>query len=105
MVEITLDRDRDPDDSKLRDLLEAHYTYERISAARSFSVHLLVVVSVLVWLDAAWPSLLPMGMRVFALGLWGMFFCLALWMSIEEWFWRRRQTRYLAWYRGKRKEP
>ena len=103
-MEIPLDRERDPDGSKLRRFLEACYMYERMSAARSFSVHLLALVSVFVWLQAGWPSLLPMNVRIFALGLWGMFFCLALWLSVEEWMWCRRRTRYCAQYHGKQKE-
>jgi hypothetical protein len=104
-VEIAFNRDHDPDGSKLRRLLEACSECERMSAARSFSVHLLAIVSVFVWLEAEWPSLLPADMRILAVGLWGMFFCLALWMSMEEWIWRRRREDYFAQYHESRREP
>ena len=103
-MEIAFNRERDPDGSKLRKFLEACSEYERMSAARSFSVHLLAIVSVFVWLEAGWPSLLPMDVQIFALGLWGMFFCLALWMGIEEWIWRRRREDYFAQCHGSRRE-
>lgn len=104
-MEIPFNRNRDSDGPKLRRLLEACYEYERMSAARSFSVHLLAIVSIFVWLGAGWPSLLSTEVQIAALGLWGMFFCLALWMGMEEWLWCRRRESYLAQCRGSRRGP
>jgi hypothetical protein len=100
IVQIKLNRDLDPDGSKLRVLIEAHCTYERMSAARSLSVHLLAMASVIVWLGAGWPSLLPAQVRALALALWGGLFFVAISVGVQEWTWHRRLARYLNEYQA-----
>jgi hypothetical protein len=84
IFEFIVDRDRDPDGSKLRALLEAQFAYERMRAGRSFCVHILAILGVAVWSDALWPDLLPTEARLFALFLWGGILLLALWCAIQE---------------------
>ena len=96
MLQFTISKGPGHDRSKLRALLEAHYAYERMSAARSFSVHLLALVSVFVWLGACWPSLLSAQAQAFAVELWGVLLFIALLAGTEEWRWYRRRARYLT---------
>ena len=96
MIQIPLDTKLDPDGSKLRVLLEAHYEYEQMSATRSFFIHLLAFASVLVWLGASWPSLLPARVQTFALALWESLFCITAVAGMGEWIWHYRRGRCLA---------
>jgi hypothetical protein len=104
VMEIRFDRELDPDGAKLRRLLEAYEVYERLGAARSFFVHLLALIGVIVWLDAKWPDFLPSQVHVLAFGLWDVFFCTALSISIGEWIWYRRQRYCRTHYHEKQKE-
>ena len=103
MRQIRLDKKLDPDGSKLRALLEARSEYEWMRAVRSFFVHLLAFVSVLLWLGASWPSLLPAQVQAFARVLWESLFAIAAVAAIGEWFWRSRQEFFLAEYQATRK--
>jgi uncharacterized membrane protein (DUF485 family) len=84
------------DETKLLMLLQAQYTYKRMSMARSCSVHILALVSVLVWLVAYWPAFFPAHMYAFTGALWGVVLFLVIVISAEEWKWYRRRARYLA---------
>jgi hypothetical protein len=84
------------DEVKLRVLLEAHYTCKRMSMARSCLVHLLALVSALVWLVAYWPSVFPAQLYAVAGALWGVLLVVVLVTSAKEWQWYRRRARYLA---------
>jgi hypothetical protein len=103
IMHITINRDLDPDGSKLRALLEAQYTYERMSAARSFLVHLLAMASMPVWLGASWPALLLAQVRAFALALWVGLFFIAILVGVQEWTWHRRLARYLSEYQARQR--
>jgi hypothetical protein len=103
MIQIRLDKKCDPDGSKLRTLLEAHSEYEWMKATRSFFMHLLAFASVLLWLGASWPSLLPAQVQAFALVLWESLFCIAAVAGIGERVWHYRQGRFLAEYQATRK--
>lgn len=46
-MQFTINSDLDPDGSSLRPLLEAHFEYERMSAAKSRYLDLLAVVAFL----------------------------------------------------------
>jgi len=100
MLQFTTSKGLERDRSKLRALLEAHYAYDRMSAARSVSVHLLALVSVFVWLAACWPSLFSAQAQAFAVELWGVFLFIALLAGTEEWRWHCRRARYLAEYQA-----
>ena len=101
-MQIRLDKKRDPDGSKLCALLEAHSEYEWMKTTRSFFIHLLVFASVLLWLGASWPSLLPAQVQAFALALWESLFCIAAVAGIGEWIWHYRQDLFLAEYQATR---
>src|SRR5262245_66339814 len=96
MIQIPLDTKLDPDGSKLRVLLEAHYEYEQMSATRSFFMHLLAFASVLLWLGASWPSLLPARVQAFALALWESLFCLTDVAGMGAWNYHYWTGRCLA---------
>jgi hypothetical protein len=100
MLRFTIDKERDPDRSKLRGILEAQFAYERMSAARSLFAHLLAIVGMVIWLDAIWPDWLPPEVRQFSLVLWGSILVLLIWAAIEEYVSRRRLKRYLAAQKG-----
>jgi hypothetical protein len=100
MRQIPLDSKRDLDGSKLRALLESHSEYEWMSATRSFFIHLSAFASVLLWLGARWPSLLPAWVQAGALTLWESLFCIAASAGIGEWIWRSRRERGVAAYRA-----
>jgi hypothetical protein len=95
MIQFSIDKNSDPDRSKLRGILEAQFTYERMVAARSCCVHLLAVTGVVIWLEAIWPDLLSPDIRFFALAVFGGILFLALRVVIEEVVWRVRLKRCL----------
>ena len=100
MPQFTVSRGLERDRSKFRALLEAHYAYERMSAARSVCVHLLALVSVFVWLGACWPSLFSAQAQAFVVEIWGVLLFIALLAGTEEWRWHYRRARYLAEYQA-----
>ena len=103
MIQIRLDKKLDSDGSKLRALLETHSEYEWMKATRSFFMHLLAFASVLLWLGASWPSLLPAQVQAFALVLWESLFGIAAVAGIGEWIWHYRQGLFLAEYQAARR--
>jgi hypothetical protein len=84
IFEFTVDRNRDPDGSKLRGLLEAQFTYQRMRAGRSLCAHLLAILGVAIWVDALWPGILAPEARLLTLFLWGGILLIAVWCAIEE---------------------
>jgi hypothetical protein len=102
-VQFTINRDLDPDGASLRPLLEAHFRYERLHAAKSRYLHLLAIVGFWVWLGAIWPSLLPAPVENFVLMLWGVLLLIAAWASVEAWAWHRKMTHYLSQHQAKHK--
>lgn len=94
MLEFTLNKD--DREQSLRPLLEAHISYEHMSARRSFCVHVLALVSVFVWVGVCWPGLLPAQIQIFADELWSVALFLALVAGVQEWKWHRLLMRYVA---------
>ena len=76
-MEFTIDKEREPDDSILRTLLEAHMKYERTNNAKSVCLHLLAIVGILVWFEAMWPAIIPGPMETFVLTVWGALLALS----------------------------
>ncbi|MGH7765875.1 MAG: hypothetical protein ACREQP_00345 [Candidatus Binatia bacterium] len=101
MLQFTINKDRDPNEASLRRLLKAHIIYERMSSAKSFSLHLLAVVSAVVWLGEIWPSLLSSHALSIALALWGVLLVFAICAGVEEWAWHRRVARYRSEHQAK----
>jgi hypothetical protein len=95
-----LDKTRDLDEETLRSVLAAQFAYERMRAARSWFIHLLAVVGVIVWLEAIWPELAPADIRVFTLAVFGAILFLSIRTVIEEVVSRRRLKRYVASTKG-----
>ncbi|HYT53724.1 MAG TPA: hypothetical protein VEQ38_03345 [Verrucomicrobiae bacterium] len=100
VLEFTIDRNRDPDGSKLHRLLQAQLTCERMGAARSLFAHLLAISGVVIWLEAIWPDLLPPDIRLFVLVVFGGILFLALRVIIEEVIWQVRLKRCLKTNEG-----
>ena len=100
-MQLTINSDLDPDGSSLRPLLEAHFKYERMSAAKSRYLHWLAIVGFWVWLGAIWPSVLPPPVEEIVLVLWGILLLIGAWVSVETWAWHRKMTRHLSEHRAK----
>jgi membrane protein implicated in regulation of membrane protease activity len=75
-----------------------------MSAAKSWFLHLLAVVSVAVWVGAMWPAVLPLPVLDSALALWLALLFFAILASIEEWLWRRKVARYRSDHQPKQVE-
>jgi hypothetical protein len=100
ILQFTIDKDNDPDRSKLRAILQAQLAYERMRAARSWFIHLLALVGVIIWLEELWPDLVPADVRFFTLAVFGGILFLSIRTTIEEVVSRRRLTRYIASKKG-----
>jgi hypothetical protein len=96
ILQFTIDKDNDPDRSKLRAILQAQFACERMRAARSWFIHLLAVVGVIIWLEELWPDLVPVDVRIFTLAVFGGILFLSIRAAIEEVVSRRTLTRYVA---------
>jgi hypothetical protein len=100
IVELRINKARDPDRSKLRALLETEFSYERMRTARILFVHLVALLGAVVWLDAVWPGLFSGDMRFFVLTVWAAAVCVALFVAMEELIWRRRLSRLTSEQQG-----
>jgi hypothetical protein len=98
----TIDKTQHPDEETLRGVLAAQFAYERMRAARSWFIHLLAVVGVIIWLETIWPDLIPADIRVFTLAVFGGILFLSIRAAIEEVVSRRRLKRYVAGKKGVR---
>src|SRR5215831_12096479 len=85
--------ERDP--QKMRELLKAHFQYERAHAARRVLVAALAVFSTLLWLGAL-PSAARLGpLRRPGLLLWAACAGMTLFFAILELRWYRRRERLM----------
>ena len=82
--------ERDPDGSRLRDVLNAHYTLERVRFHRAVLFHWLAVLSLPVWLVTLWPGWLSLDARRLLLVSWALSALLAAASAIRERWWRAR---------------
>ncbi len=87
---LAISRANDPDGSKLRAALEAHFEVERLHALRVFLLYLMCVSGVPVWIAAGWPALLPAGLRNLSLLAWAACATGSVMCTISELRWRRR---------------
>lgn len=92
----TIDKTRDPDGETLRAVLAAQLTYERMRAARSWLIHMLALVGVIIWLEAIWPDMVSADVRFFTLAAFGGILFLTMRAAIEEVVSRHRLKRYVA---------
>jgi len=82
--------ERDPDGSRLRDVLNAHYTLERVRFHRAVLFHWTAVLSLPVWLVALRPGWLSPEARRLLLVSWALSALLAAASAIRERWWRAR---------------
>ncbi|MGC4122322.1 MAG: hypothetical protein QM765_48620 [Myxococcales bacterium] len=68
---LRIDPEKDP--RALRDYLDAHFAQERAGLLRELLVHLLAVLSVLVWACAVWPHCLGRVGSDAILAAWAIF--------------------------------
>lgn len=94
MLRFTLHRDYDSHNGAIRRLLEAHAKYERMSAAKKFSLYLLAIVGLVVWVGAMWPTLFPPQLLDSVLAVWISLLFFAILATVEEWLWHRKVARY-----------
>lgn len=104
MLQFTVHNDLDPDGASVRRLLEAHLTYARMSAAKSFALHWLAVVSVALWVGAMWPGALSLQLLDSALALWVALLLFVVLTSVEEWLWHRKVAHYRSAHQSKQEE-
>jgi hypothetical protein len=88
-LEFKIDRNSDPDRSKLRTLLEAQFAYERMRTARSWFAHLLAALGVVLWCEVIWPDSLS-DVRFFLLAVYGGVFFLTVRAAIAEFLSHRK---------------
>jgi hypothetical protein len=70
LLVLEVSREGDPDGSRLRATLDAHFELERRHTLRMILLHATIVFSLPLWLSLAWPHLVPMGLRNLALVSW-----------------------------------
>ncbi len=104
MLQFTIDTDGDPNDKSVRRLLEAHVVYERMAAAKKFSLHLLVIIGIVLWIGAEWPFFIPPRLLDAALALWLGLFFFAILANVEEWIWNRKVANYRNQQQAKQKQ-
>ena len=104
MLQFTINRDRDPNSASLRRLLEAHVIYEQMVAANKFSLHLLAIVGVVIWVGAEWPAFLSPQLLDSALAIWVGLLFFAMLATVEEWLWHRKVARYRDEHQARQKE-
>jgi hypothetical protein len=92
------------DQKKLQALIEAQLMYERMNEARLFFIHVLAVISVLLWFYICWPALFSQSERAFILALWGTCSLATLAVSVCQRVWSRRRAHRLTEYETTRRE-
>jgi hypothetical protein len=93
MLQFTIDPNR-TDSTAVRKMLDAHVVRERMASAKSVSLHLMAALSVIVWLGAKWPGLMPTRLLDAALAVWAAFLFVYLVAALEEWLWYKEAARY-----------
>jgi hypothetical protein len=87
---------RDPDGTKLGEVLAAHARYDRARTSREVRVRILAGSGVGVWIAAQWPALLPTPLREAVLAAWALVLGAAVAAGIDEVSARRRLERRIA---------
>jgi hypothetical protein len=100
LIAIRPSEKRDPDGSKLREVLNSHLALERARSSRVVWVHAMAGLSIPVWLACLWPSCLSGTNRRLLLGGWAMVATMVLLRLVAEWRWRLRRDSYAEGLRG-----
>jgi len=90
MLQLSIDKNGDPERAKLRAVIEAQAAYERGRAARSCFVHFLAAAGIVIWIDAIWSDVLAPDLHIFFLVVFGGTLFAAVRTAIEEGVRRRR---------------
>jgi membrane protein implicated in regulation of membrane protease activity len=93
MLQFTIDPNQ-TDSKAVRKMLEAHVVRERMASAKSVSLHLMAALSVIVWLGAKWPGLMPTRLLDAALAVWAAILFFSILAAVEEWLWHKKAKRY-----------
>jgi hypothetical protein len=94
MLQFTIDPHASSDSAAVRKMLEAHVVRERMASAKNAALNVMAALSVVVWLGAKWPGLLPMRLLDAALAAWAAFLFFSILAALEEWFWYKKTERY-----------
>ena len=80
----------DPDGRRLRATLEAHLESRRLHALHLVLLYGVALFSAPLWCAAAWPPLVPAGLRNLCVLSWAMCAAGSSLSLASEWRWRRR---------------
>ncbi|MFN7976081.1 MAG: hypothetical protein U0166_27735 [Acidobacteriota bacterium] len=95
IVVLQRSQERDPDGSRFRGAILAHYAHERLRAVRGALAQVVAFAGLLLGVSSIWPALLPGTLRRAALVFWaaGFLGMIAAWT--EERRYRRKRDRYV----------
>ena len=85
-------RERDPDGSLLRGVLQLHLMIERARHLRVFLVYLLSLLGVPIWLTAALPTRVPQSLRAPSLDAWAICLLGLVLAIVSEWRLHRKRA-------------
>ena len=71
MLRFWVNHGQDPKGTRLREMLSAQFSYERMQVISALLVYALVVIGVLVWIAAVQPGLLPSWLSQLSEAAWG----------------------------------
>ena len=94
MLQFTIDPNAQPGSGAVRNILEAQVVRERMASAKEVALHLMAALSVLIWLGAKWPGLLPTRLLDAALAVWAAFLFFSVLAALEEWLWYRKAMHF-----------
>ena len=90
MLQLSMDKNRDPERAGLQSLIEAQVAYERGRVARSCFVHFLAAAGVAIWIDAIWPDVFAPDLHLVLLVVFGGALFAAVRTAVEESVRRRK---------------
>lgn len=90
VVVLPVDRQRDPQGTAIRACLQSHDAYQRWRDLREHMASVTLGLGVLVWIEAAWPRVLPRMLHQLLLIVWASLFAIMLGMHLRERYWREQ---------------
>jgi hypothetical protein len=85
-------RERDPDGSLLRGVLELHFMIEHARHVRVFLAYVLGLLSVPIWLTAVLPTWVPQSLRSSSLDAWAVCLLGLVLVIASEWRLHRKRA-------------
>lgn len=95
LLEIQLPPERDRDNRKLHELLEAVRQVERLGALRALAIHTLAFLGAILWIGVAFPGHLPETLGRSAVALFAAVALATVVLVIRERYWHHVQERYI----------